>query len=225
LFDNWYASADNIALFERLGLSWVTRVKENAKVYLGEQRISVKEVGASVKKANYHYYSRLGARARSFEVKVGDRLVKLVALKDDSHAEGGRTKYLMTNAVSLTTREVVNWYRRRWVIEVFFRDAKQYLGLARSEARREEAVISHVALVCVAYTFLQLVKPVGEQQRASIKASRDAMAVLVVVAAVNVEIARPKPDGEMERISYEHLWHPVRTRLPGAVCPELLDFS
>lgn len=225
LFDNWYASRDNLALFERLGLYWVTRVKENAKVSTAEQRLSVKQVASQVKKANYHYYTGLGARVRSFEVSLGNRLIKLVAIKDDTAREGGRTKYLMTNGLHLSNRETVEWYRRRWIVEVFFRDSKQYLGLASSEARRPEAVVSHVALVCVAYSFVQLLKPVEGEHRPSIRAGKNALAMLVVVVQVNRKIARPRPSGDLELICYEQVWHPVRTRLPNSGCPELLDFS
>jgi len=87
LFDNWYASKENLALFERLGLYWVSRTKENAKVYFQEQRLSVRSVGAQIKKANYHYYSTVGARVRSFEVELGDRLVRRTVIKDDTAPE------------------------------------------------------------------------------------------------------------------------------------------
>jgi transposase len=222
LFDNWYASRDNLALFERLGLKWVTRCKENAKVYYQGERLTVKQVAATVKKANYHYYSALGARIRSYEVEYGDRSVKLVVIKDDTAAEAGRSKYLMTNALKLTNQETVEWYRKRWTIEVFFRDAKQYLGLAKSEARSEQAVISHVGLVCVAYVILHLLKPVVAQQRPSIRASKNAVAALVVVVQVNWQIVRQKATGRFEEVTYEQLWHPIRTRFHDLACPEFI---
>ncbi|MEW6729951.1 MAG: transposase [Acidobacteriota bacterium] len=119
LFDNWYACEDNFTLFERLHLFWVTRVKENAKVYYQQQRIEVKEVGATVEKANYHYYDAISARVRSFQVLILDCIRKLTVIKDDTAPEAGRTKYLLTNAAHLTNLEHIFWYRRRWSIEVF----------------------------------------------------------------------------------------------------------
>jgi hypothetical protein len=225
LFDNWYASRENLALFERLGLYWVTRAKENAKVSYQEQRLSVKQVASTIKKANYHYYAALGARVRSFQVQWVDRLVKLTVLKDDTAPEGGRTKYLMTNALHLTNQEHVQWYRCRWIVEVFFRDAKQDLGLAKCEARTPEAIISHVALVCLAYTFLQLLKPHHAQDRPSIRASKNALAPLLVVTIVQRCIAKPTPTGELEFLSFDQLWHPARTRFPDLPSPNWLGFS
>jgi hypothetical protein len=225
LFDNWYASAENLALFERLGFYWVTRAKENANVYYDEEKLSVREVAGRVKKTNYHYYDALRVRARSFQVTLADRLVKLTVIKDDTAVEAGRTKYLMTNALHLTNQEHILWYRARWSIEVFFRDCKQYLGLAKCEARTTQAVISHVGLVCIAYIFLQLLKPVSHEQRPSIRVSKNALAPLMVVVDVNWHIVRQKPTAELESISYQHLWNPVRTGFLKLPCPELIDLT
>lgn len=225
LFDNWYASAENLALFERLGLYWVTRAKENANVYFDDRKCSVKEAASTVKKSNYHYYHALAARVRSFQVRLETRFIKLTVIKDDSAPESGRTKYLMTNALWLTNQEHVLWYRKRWAVEVFFRDCKQYLGLAKCEARTQQAVISHIALVCVAYVFLQLLKPLESQLRPSVRASKNALAPLVVVVNISRQIARPKPTGEFELIRCDHLWHPARTRFHNLPWPDLVDFT
>ena len=55
LFDNWYAAEENFRLFERLGLKWVTRAKRNYKLDYDAQRLTVKQITARVKPANYHY--------------------------------------------------------------------------------------------------------------------------------------------------------------------------
>jgi hypothetical protein len=220
LFDNWYFSRQNIALFQRLELHWVTRVKGNAKVWLDGRCLTVQQVAALVTKANYHYYRALGVRWRSFEVYWEGRRLKLTVIKDDRGPEGGRTKYLLTDDRSLTNQQHVRWYRKRWVIEVFFRDAKQEVGLAGGEARTPPAVISHVVLVCVAYTFLQLLKPVAAARRPSVRASKDARAPLVMVVTLegHRQVARPDSTGQFHVLSLDHLWHPVRTRLPGLPC-------
>lgn len=222
LFDNWYFSRENVALFERLELNWVTRAQANLKVWLDGRRLSVQQVAATVTKANYHYYRALGVRRRSFPVQWEGRPRKLTVIKDDRGPEGGRTKYLVTNDLTLTNQEHVRWYRKRWVIEVFFRDAKQELGLAGCEARTPAAVISHVLLVCVAYTFLQLLKPLASDRRPSVRASKEALAPLVVVLTLegSWQVARPEPSGHFQCVSFDHLWHPVRTRLPGLPWPQ-----
>jgi len=96
------------------------------------------------------------------------------------------------------------------------------VGLAGCEARTTEAVITHVVLVCVAYTFLQLLKPLAADRRPSVRASKDALAPLVVVLTPegSWQVARPEPTGSFACVSFDHLWHPVRTRLPGLSWPQ-----
>lgn len=227
LFDNWYAAEDNFRLFERLGLKWVTRTKSNYKLAYNEQALTAQKIAESVKKTNYHYYASLSARARSFAVQRGARPLKLTVIKDDRGPEGGRTKYLLTNATALDCCQVIAWYRRRWLIEVFFRDCKQYLGLGRCEARLAEEIIGHIALVCVAYTILQLLRPVTDKLRPSVRANKHHLAPLVSVALpTGQRIAqRPLPNGKMQEVVWEHLLEPVRTRLPALALTEDLVFT
>jgi hypothetical protein len=226
LFDNWYAARGNFRLFERLHLHWVTRAKGNYRVLWDGVSLTIKQVAATVPKANYHYYASLRARARSFVVEKDGRCLKLTVLKNDAGPEGGRTKYLLTNALHLTTREVIAWYRRRWAIEVFFRDCKQYLGLGRSEVRQPSEIIAHVFLVCVAYTALQLLKPQGHEANVSVRADKHALAPLLLVVLPTGErcAQRLLANGGSERILLEHLLSPVRTRLPAFPLAESLDF-
>ena len=148
-------------------------------------------------------------------------------IKDDRGPEGGRTKYLLTSDLSLTTQQVVQWYRRRWAVEVFFRDAKQHLGLGGCEARRPELIISHVVLVCVAYTLLQLLKPSSAVPRPSVCAIKDDLAPLVMLVLPLGELMaqRPLPDGSLEEIDLEHFFQPVRTRLPHLAVAHDLVFT
>lgn len=222
LFDNWYASRENLRVFSRLGLVWVTRLKSNTVVLSQGQRRTVKQVAQSVAKVNYHYYAKLRARVRSFEVKLGGRPVKLTVIKDDTHEESGRTKYLATSELSVSHCDHVQWYRRRWAIEVFFRDAKQMLGLGRSQARTAQAVLTHIVLVCVSYVALQLLKPLGSQPHLSVSQSKKALGALRLLQnpSDTASLVWLKTEGRFEPVEVEHLWTPVRTRLSGISLPE-----
>jgi hypothetical protein len=227
LFDNWYAADDNLKLFERLGLHWVTRAKHNLKVEFAGHKLTVSQVAATVQKPCYHYYQALGARARSFRVKRDGRILLLVVLKDDRSQEGGRTKYLLTDDLSLTTCAVVKWYRKRWSIEVFFRDCKQLLGLSACEARSAEAIVSHIVLVCVAYTLLQLFKPASQVPHPSVCVIQHELTALVMLfdKRRGLVAQRQAPDGQLLKVELKHFLNPIRTRLPQLVIPKQLVFS
>jgi hypothetical protein len=222
LFDNWYAARHNLQGFARWHLAWVTRLKSNTRVRYQGRTMSVKQVAATVVTANYHYYAQLGARARSFAVEWLGRPIKLTVVKHDSHPERDRTKYLATSELSLSTAAHVRWYRRRWPIEVFFRDTKQLLGLGRSQARQPRAVLTHLVLVCVAYVGLQLLKPLRPQPQLSVSQSKKALLPLrlLLTAKDAACLARLTAAGQFEPVAVEVLWKPLRTRLGGLELPE-----
>ncbi len=57
----------------------------------------------------------------------------------------------MTNAEGVSMETVIEWYRRRWAIEVhFFKAAKQLLGLVEYQTGIAEGIQKHLRLVaCV----------------------------------------------------------------------------
>jgi len=226
VFDNWYAARENLRCFTRLGLVWVTRLKHNTQVLFQGRKGSVQQVGASVTKANYPYYPQLGARARSFGVELFGQPVKLTVVKNDSHPERDRTKYLATSELSLSNAEHVRWYRRRWPIECFFRDAKQLLGLGRSQARQPQAVLTHMVLVGMAYVTRQLLKPLSSKPHLSVSQSKKALLPLrrLVNSKGAATLVRLTAQGQFEEVEVAQLWEPIRTRLSGLKLPEHLGF-
>jgi hypothetical protein len=224
LFDNWYGSRQNLHFFARLQLAWVTRLKSNTQVRYQGRTMSVQQVATTVATANYHYYAALGARARSFAVELFGQPITLTVVKHDSHPERDRTKYLATSELRLSNAEHVRWYRRRWPVEVFFRDAKQLLGLGRSQVRQPHAVLTHLMLVCLAYVGLQLLKPLSAKPQLSVSQSKKALLPLrLLVTPSGVAcLVRLTATGQLEPLEMEELWEPIRTRLGGLELPEHL---
>lgn len=61
-------------------------------------------------------------------------------------------KVLVTNDVTMTAEEVVEWYDVRWQIELYFRELKSYLGLCDYSGQDFQAFERHVDLVMLAFT-------------------------------------------------------------------------
>lgn len=123
---------------------------------------------------DYNYYRTVAARARQALVLV-DRinlLLKLVCIKDYAHNKAFHdiqtkadkrakdpNKYLVTNDLNLTIPQIIQGYRKRWTIEVLFRDCKQHLALGKCQARKSvDPHLRHTAIVFLAYTLLELMK-------------------------------------------------------------------
>jgi len=73
-----------------------------------------------------------------FSKKYGDRKVLALA----------------TNDPSLSPYKILTSYEKRWSIEVFFKDAKQHLGLGQYQNGSLTAAVNHLHLVCFAYSLL-----------------------------------------------------------------------
>ena len=124
---------------------------------------------------DYAYYKSVDVRARQTLVclKGTATLMKLVCIKNDATNKVFRklltasekkakdkNKYLITNDPTLTIPQTITWYRRRWDIEVLFRDCKQYLAFGKCQAHKSlEPHLRHTAMVFLAYTLLELTKP------------------------------------------------------------------
>lgn len=61
---------------------------------------------------------------------------------------------LITNDPRLSPIQMVQTYAKRWRIEVFFKDAKQLLGLGQYQNLAYQAAVTHLHLVCFAQTLL-----------------------------------------------------------------------
>jgi hypothetical protein len=177
-FDNWYASKQNLRFFDKLGIKFVTRLRNNTWMVHENQRQKIQKMT----RYQCHYYGKLNAYVKQFAVKYpGFGIGSLAIVKNDKHEEPGKTKYLFTNDLSLTNRAIVLRYRigalaiashrnGRWHVEVFFRTCKQNFGLAACQAQMMPQVILHVRMVFLAYVLTQLLMTddsvsVGEMQK------------------------------------------------------------
>lgn len=164
-FDSWYASVENMRFLRSRRLHFVTRIKSNKTLFRRGQKTRADRVGAKLLRARRPYVFRdLGAEARGCQVdypRFGP--VFFVVVKNDTHEEQGRTKYMVTDALSVSARETLLRYRSRWAIEVFFRDARQHLGFASCHDRELGSIMRHVALVFLAYVCLECLKETREQ--------------------------------------------------------------
>lgn len=156
VFDSWYGSQELMKHLVSRGLKFVTESKSNRKVLEGEEKVQVREYLAChlreferIKKPSTEYRF---AHELVSEV-TGGITVKFVFLKkrkDDDHA-----LVLMTNALDTEADEVIRSYKRRWDIEVYYRDCKQHLGMGEYQVRSIDVGVIHLLLVNLVYTLLK----------------------------------------------------------------------
>ncbi|MEW6734709.1 MAG: hypothetical protein AB1489_25515 [Acidobacteriota bacterium] len=87
------------------------------------------------------------------------------------------------------------------------------------QARSEKVVVAHVVLVCIAYTFMQLLKPLASKHRPSVGSTIKTIAPLLVVLDSH-QIVRPLANGSFQVACFDDLVSVLRTAFPQLPCPE-----
>jgi hypothetical protein len=85
---------------------------------------------------------------------MGTRLLRVVVVECTSGLLPMRVFF--SSDPTLSIERILETYAGRWGIEVFFRDAKQHLGFADSQARSETAVLRTAPLIGLLYSTLVL---------------------------------------------------------------------
>jgi hypothetical protein len=218
-FDNWYASKQNLSFFDKLGIKFVTRLRNNTWIVHENENQKIHKLT----KYECHYYDRLNAYVRRFEVKYPRfGIGSLAIVKNDKHEEPGRTKYLFTNDLSLTNRQLVSRYRSRWHIEIFFRTCKQYFGLAACQAQLMPQVILHARMVFLAYALTQLLMvddsmTVGDMQK-HLRSLH-----CLYLPNQDPRLVSMQEDGTLIPITLEDAINPIRTKIPSMMDAQIPD--
>jgi hypothetical protein len=148
----------------RLGLTWVGTLAPRTTVVYRGQRQAVRELAAGLK---LKWRPTLDVRATALTVyapALGQ--VRLVVLKN----EHGNFEYLVTNDRATDLSTLVLRKRSRWRIETIFRDTKQVAGLAACQGWVDCVMVRHVALVCLTFVALQLLRRDPQETVGAVKA-------------------------------------------------------
>jgi transposase len=81
--------------------------------------------------------------------------LRLVKFYDE---EQGREFSFLTNAFHLSSLEVANLYKNRWLIELFFKWLKQHLKIKKFWGRTENAVRIQISAAIIAYCLVAIVQ-------------------------------------------------------------------
>ena len=161
--DTYYASPSIFELSRQRKYSFVSMLKTNRILYLGNKQMNVELF-------TRRYFNlptgKAGRRNKNRVIKIGSNkykvysqkahlksggAVKLVCTRNTSHCT---VKVIFTTNAALPIESILKAYQRRWSIEVFFKMSKQYLGLRAYQNRNLKAVHSAVRLSLISYNLL-----------------------------------------------------------------------
>ena len=127
------------------------RISQTGGKYAAQRRLSRHRKNAKIKTRTYYVHSEKRPVHSVGQVILVFSSTKLNRKKPKRES----TKILMTNALHLSARDVVELYCVRWQIELFFKELKSILGMDQYKFKRFEAVQGWMEVVLITFVYLE----------------------------------------------------------------------
>ncbi len=152
LFDSWFAHDSVISSIVGIGYGVICRLKRNRVKYLYDgQAYTLKQLWQKVAKNKAISLQRGSVKGFCLDVSLPKsgrvRLLFISNGKKDWQA------FLCTDT-DMDASQILDYYARRWSIELYFKDAKQMLYLGKEQSEIFEAVIASISITMIRYLLL-----------------------------------------------------------------------
>lgn len=149
LFDNWYASVENLKLIHRMDRYFITTVKSNRKVSVSKEAGYVSLEDLPWDEQSYRHGMLVKLKELPFKV----RLFVVVSSTGD-------IDWVITNRPEdpqrpITAQAIQGENALRWHVEQFHREVKQLTGTEKCQCRKARAQRNHLACCYLAWVSLQ----------------------------------------------------------------------
>ena len=166
LFDSWYCKNPLIEHIKTKGKLFVSRLRCNTKSEFDEDE---ERLDAIVKGMPHKEYEHTKINGKSYWIK--DLTLNLKAYGESrviASKEGVYDEpiFLLTNAENFSAKFIVQIYLKRFCIEVFFKDAKQFLNFETFLCRKECKWDLHLILTNILHWSIQRKNSISKIVRA-----------------------------------------------------------
>jgi len=173
LVDSWYAKPNFIKEARDEGIDVIARIANNNKIwnfkgkyktlnsmYRALSKVKHEKTG-SYGKIQYHYFDTIVEHQTLGKVK-------LVFLHT-----GKELIILISTDLSLSAKEIINTYKKRWNIEQGYKDLRAYFGLGKEENRLYEALIAKITLSMFTYNLVSYINRIQNEPQSLGELFRD----------------------------------------------------
>lgn len=157
LTDSWFVCEKMIRFVIGIGSNIVGMAKMGKTTYMynGRKR-SAKAIVSSLKRdGKIRMLKRLHMYATDVVVDLKGVPVKLFFFKN---TQRGKWNVLLSTNTDLCATKAYEIYSIRWSIEVYFKEAKKYFGLGKSQSRDFNAQIADISISMIQYNIFSVAK-------------------------------------------------------------------
>lgn len=161
LFDSWYCKSSVIEKVNERGKIFVSRLRTDSSVKQEEKNIPLNKL---IQKIPHNQFQLVKIRGKSYWIyEIVLRFKTYGTLRVIASKEGVHDKpvFLTTNTEKFTGKFIVKLYLKRFSIEVFFKDAKQFLNFETFLCRNAQKWDMHLLLTNVVHWALQKKKSIS----------------------------------------------------------------
>lgn len=160
LMDSWFLCDKIIKEVRKLNAHVIgmCKIGKSKYDYKGGTRTAKKIVDDLKKSGKVRWVKKLKLYVTETTVEYKDVKVKLFFCKNTKR---GKWHLIVSTNTALTIAEAYEIYSIRWSIEVFFKEAKQYFGLGKSQSRDFDAQIADTTISMLQYNIFSLAKRFG----------------------------------------------------------------
>lgn len=195
VFDLGYYDYEWWARLDAAGCRIVTRFKTNTPLCAAKDMPLAVETRVTSDRIGF-----LPARqARARKNPMADAVREVVVVTDS-----GKTLRLLSNDLDAPADEIADLYKRRWLIELFFRLMKQTLRIKRLMGRSQNAVRIQLAAALIAHLLLRLVQSIEKNSYGFLDLARLIKANLMHRKSI-VDMRAPPPINDPDPRQYELL--------------------
>lgn len=166
LFDSWYCKNKILEKVQEHNKIFISRLRTDSTVNLSEDmKIPLNELIRSVPHKQFKQIKISKKSYWIFEAVLDFKTygnLRVIVSKEGQHKE---PIFLATNSKNFSAKFIVKLYSRRFNIEVFFKDAKQFLNLETFRCKHQNKWNLHLQLVNILHWAMQKRKSISRTVR------------------------------------------------------------
>jgi IS4 transposase len=152
LFDSWFAHDDTISKIYKIGYGVICRLKRNRVKYGYQgQLYTLKQLWQKVAKKKTEWISDQNIKGACLNVSLPKTGMVRVLFVSDGRKDW---QVLLCTDLELEPAEILEYYARRWAIEVYFKDAKQLFYMGKDQSNTFDALVASNSLVMIRYLLI-----------------------------------------------------------------------
>lgn len=199
IIDRGLQSTRAMKNFDQKAVKFIIRSKENRKFietasFLDSENIQKWEDWEVIKDSKVKLYTGNPIQNKRGKIHYREELVekefRLVVIKNEKQ---NKEMWFLTNEFELSAREVSDYYRKRWDIEVFFRFLKQELNLSHLVSLNKNGIEVMVYMTMIASMLLLIYKKANNLGYKTAK-RRIAMELREMITVILIIFAGGDPD-------------------------------